>query len=145
MNKFLKKILHSKSRINIIFFIALLLISAANYTVLSQEIKRILNIRKVMQHQIVGHRIKGLEEFTKDIEYIGYYTDMSITVKNNLREYAHAQYILAPTILEFNNMDHDYILLVCSTPKAAIKKISELKALPIMSNNQGVILARKRK
>ena len=98
-----------------------------------------------MVRQIVGHRVEGLSDFTKDIEIIGYYTDKDISQRKPLREYAHAQYLMVPSILDLNNTDLEHILFVCSTPTAAIKKISEIGAQPIMSNDQGVFFAKKRK
>ncbi len=50
---------------------------------------------------------------------------------------------LAPTILELNNLDHEYILFDCSTDQVAADKIEEINALAIKRNKFGIILARK--
>lgn len=128
-----------------LFFIAALFgVTMMNFIVLSQDIRRIQSFKKVLPYQMIGYQFKGLEEFTKGITHIGYYTDNDIEKDQAASKmFAHAQYILAPSILDLNNLDHDYILFVCSNEKKAWAKLKEIKALPLRRNKYGMILARR--
>ena len=76
-------------------------------------------------------------------EFIGYYTDGNLKNDADAKTYAHAQYVLAPTIVEFMNLNHKYILFVCSSDSAALKKIQEIGAVPLRQNRFGMILAER--
>ncbi len=131
-------------RRQLFYMTALFGVSLMNFIVLSQDIKRIQSFKKVLPYQMIGYQFKGLEQFTKGITHIGYYTDKNIkTDEAASKMFAHAQYILAPSILDLNNTDHDYILLVCSNEKVAWAKLKEIKALPLRRNKYGMILARR--
>ncbi|MCA9408937.1 MAG: hypothetical protein KC733_09625 [Candidatus Omnitrophica bacterium] len=131
------------SKLRLIFMTILSAVILTNIPVLMQELKRIRGFRKVMETQIIGYKFAGLEQFTKNIEYIGYYTDKDIALKETSKEFSHAQYILSPTILDFNNLEHEYILLVCSDEKKAWLKMKELNAQPQRRNPYGMILAKR--
>jgi len=125
------------------FLVCLIGIIVANAIGLGLEIKRILAYRKVLAHQMIGYQFDGLSQFTKDIEIMGYFTDEKLKKKSAAKIFSHAQYMLAPTILDFNNVEHEYILFICSDEKIAIQKIIELKAQPLRRNKYGMILARR--
>ena len=76
------------------------------------------------------------------IKYVGYYTDKSLDVNQNAAEFAQAQYVLAPTILDLNNLNHEYILLDCSAEDIAFEKIKEIHAIPF-KKRLGLILAKR--
>ena len=114
------------------------------YVGLSEEMTRIKGLSKVLSHQKIGYQFTGLEEFTKGIDRIGYYSDENIEVDQRAHKlFAHAQYILAPTVLELDNMDHEFILLVCSDERNALRKLKQLNALPVRGNKFGMVLARR--
>ena len=98
-----------------------------------------------MPYQPIALEFIGLEQFTKDFKYMGYYTDIDIK-KNEpaAKTFAQAQYWLAPTVLDFNNLNHEYIIFVCSNEETALKKIAEINALALTRNNLGMILARRK-
>ncbi|VAX37613.1 hypothetical protein MNBD_UNCLBAC01-1636 [hydrothermal vent metagenome] len=108
-----------------------------------KEVDRIVLYKKVMSHQKIGYKFDGLQEIIKDIKYIGYYTDKDFSKDEPVKEFAQAQYMLAPTILEHNNLEHEYILLVCDNEMNAWKKMKELRAQPLRRNKLGMILAKK--
>ncbi len=131
-------------RRQLFYLTALFGVSMMNLIVLSQDIRRIQSFKKVLPYQMIGYQFNGLDEFTKDISHIGYYTDLDIETDTAASKmFAHAQYMLAPSILDLNNTDHDYILFVCSNEKVAWQKIKEVKALPLRRNKYGMILARR--
>lgn len=115
-----------------------------HYIGLIEEMQRIKGLKKVLAHQKIGYQFRGLEEFTQGIDRIGYYSDENIELNDHAHKlFAHAQFILAPTILELDNMEHEYILLVCSNEKNAMHKLKQLRALPLRANKFGMILARR--
>ena len=92
-----------------------------------------------------GHIFLGLEKIFQDVKYAGYYTDKSLDDGPAAARFAQAQYVLAPTILEFNATDHEFILFDCSREEIALQKIEEIKAVAVKRNKLGVILARRSK
>ena len=114
------------------------------YIGLKEEIARINGLNKILSHQKIGYQFMGLEEFTQGIDRIGYYSDENLAINEHAHKlFAHAQFILAPTVLEPDNMDHEFILLVCSNKKNAAHKLKQLNALPLRANKFGMILARR--
>lgn len=114
------------------------------YIGLKEEIIRINGLNKVLSHQKIGYQFMGLEEFTQGIDRIGYYSDENLEVNEHAHKlFAHAQYILAPTVLELDNMDREFILLVCKNQQNAARKLKQLNALPLRANKFGMILARR--
>lgn len=130
-------------RTQLFYVTALFGVTVMNLFVLGQESKRIRSFKKVMAHQKIGHQFAGLDEFTKGIRYIGYVTDEDITQNDAAHKlFAHAQFMLAPSILDLNNYRHEYILFVCSDEIKAWKKIKAMNAEPLRRNKYGMILVR---
>ncbi len=142
---------HSKSVISFcwgifpqgIFILCFLAMIGFNVFGIKKELNRIKMYKKIISHQKIGYKFNGLEQFTKGIEYIGYYTDKDFSQDESVKEFAQAQYLLAPTILEYNNLNHEYILFVCQNEINAWKKIQEIGASPLRRNKFGIILAKK--
>ena len=133
-----------KKRTQLYCVIALVIITIINIVVLQQELRRIKSFKQVMPHQIIGYQFAGLEEVLQGVQYVGYYTDKDIeNDKETAKLFSHAQYILAPTVLDFNNTTHEYIIFVCSSEQIARIKIQQLKMFPIRRNKYGMILAKK--
>ena len=146
MNNNFKNFPWPKTRPTQFFVLALLAMIVFNIIVLQEEGRRITTYKKYLPHQIIGHQFAGLEEFTKNIEFIGYYTDISFEEgREGPKLFSHAQYSLAPTILELNSVKHDYILLVCKDEKNAWRVMQQIGAKPLRRNKFGYILARKEK
>jgi hypothetical protein len=60
-----------------------------------------------------GFKFMGLEGIFRDIPYAGYYTDKDLSLKQNAAEFGQAQYVLAPTILDLNNTDYEFLIFNC--------------------------------
>lgn len=114
-----------------------------NLFTLLQENDRILALKKIMPHQMVGVSFIGLKNNLKNIPSIGYYTNKDLNDDRNAEEFAHAQLVLAPTVLDLNNLNYPYILVVCSNQEAALEIIKRMNAVPLKTNHLGMILAQR--
>lgn len=109
---------------------------------LFQETNKMIELRKHLPYIFLGDRFRGLNNFLNQAPMIGYYTDKNLDDNRSARQFAQAQLMLAPTILDLNNTAHEYIIFDCTSPKVAIQKIQELKAQALKANQYGIILAR---
>lgn len=138
----IKQFLPARRR-QILFVIALLGVTVLNILDLYKENRTIRQLRKVMPHQMVGREFAGLAQFTKGMRAIGYMTDEDVAKNDAAHKlFAHAQYMLAPSILDLNNLDHEFLLFVYSDEKQALEKIQTLNLQPLKRNPFGMILAR---
>ncbi|MCB9756829.1 MAG: hypothetical protein H6753_00215 [Candidatus Omnitrophica bacterium] len=125
-----------------IFLVTASLVLIFNLFTLSQQTIKMAKIRKHIPYTFLGDRFMGLDAFLGHAPQIGYYTDKNLDDNLSARQFAQAQLILAPTILDLNNTAHEFILFDCTSPKAAIQKIQELGAQALKANQYGIILAR---
>ena len=130
-----------QNRIRRLFILCFSVMIVTNLIVLYQDVKKIATVKPIMAYQIIGHQFAGLDEFINGAQYLGYMTDQNMTNKQASKDFSHAQYLLAPTILDLNNIDHQYLLFVYKNEKAAWEKIKEIKAMPLRRNQHGLILA----
>ncbi len=77
----------------------------------------------------------------KDQIYVSYVTDKNLKDIKPLKQFSQAQYILAPTILDPENLTHPFVIVDCSTEEAASRKIKQLNLRPIKKNAFGIIIA----
>ena len=132
--------LFKPSYLFVAFMTALILLNSLD---LLKETVIIREFKKSLPFRFLGLKFAGLENTFRDIPYIGYYTDKDLNEKQNAAQFAQAQYILAPTILDLNNTDHEFILFDCTATDKALKKIREIHAAAIKKNDFGIILTRK--
>ena len=107
------------------------------------EIKKTRLERQRVPYYFYGSKFNGLNQFLKEVHFLGFYTDKDMADKNHAAQYAQAQYALAPLILDLDYSKHDYILFDCTSEDVAMKKIKEMKLLPLKRNQLGIILAKK--
>lgn len=128
----------------ILFLICLTAITVFNLVVFSQEHRRILSYKKVIPFQNIIYKFAQLKKSLKGVEYVGYHTGTNLDDPKEAKLFAHAQYALAPTILDLNNTDHEYILFIYKNEQEALNKIQELNAMPLLANpKHNMILARR--
>lgn len=127
----------------IIFVLALLFVVMVNLAESFTDILDVYSQRRNNPFFFSGYRFTGLEKTFKNVKYAGYYTDKDLDESPAAANFAQAQYILAPTILDLNAANHEFILFDCSRQEIARQKIEELKYIPLKRNKFGVILARK--
>ena len=116
--------------------------SIINSIVFQMETKRINAYRQYVDQQLIGYKFSGLDEFLKGVEIIGYYTGTNLKEEEEERSFIQAQYMLAPILIEFNNLNHEYILFVCKDESLSWIKIKELGLEPLRRNKYGIILAK---
>jgi len=121
-----------------------LLILWFNVSQMQGELRTIYQAKQVMPYSFSGHKFLGLEEIFKDVAYAGYYTDKDMEELRNATQFAQAQLILAPTILDLNNLGHEYTIFDCSSPELAFQKIKEAGLKPLKKNQFGIILAKRK-
>lgn len=101
--------------------------------------------RKKTPFYFSGFQFLKLQEVFHGVPYAGYYTDKDLSNKQNAAQFSQAQYILAPTVLELNNLNRELIIFDCTSEKKAVDKIKEIGAVPLKKNPNGLILAQKLK
>ena len=138
-----QRILHKTIDIKPPFMALLAIVILVNSFQLFKEITKMQKIRRIVPFYFSGSKFLGLEGILKNVKYIGYYTNKDFSVTQNVAQFSEAQYVLAPSILELNNTDHDFILFDCTTVEVALAKIKEMRAIPLKKNQYGIILARK--
>ena len=126
-----------------LFALAIILTITLNTADLIKETYKIEKQRESIPFYFSGFKFLGLEDIFRGVSHAGYYTDKDLSVKQNAAQFAEAQYILAPTILDFNNTDREFILFDCTTEEKALEKIRQIRAIPLKKNEHGIILARK--
>jgi len=125
------------------FFLAMtLLVLGLNVQALSHKIYRMQKARQKIPFLFMGYKFSGLKDILADTQIMGYYTDKDLDEHNAALQFAQAQYILAPVILDLNNIDHEYILFDCSQPQIAQDKIREFGVIPLRKNQFDIILAK---
>jgi len=122
-------------------FVILILINCIG---IAADTIRVFDYRKNMPYHQVGVQFEGLSKTLANIDTLGYYTGRRTLEGNDLKLFTQAQYVLAPTIIEFNNLNHEYILFVTNQKIIAKMKIEEIGAIPVQVNPFGMILTRKK-
>jgi len=134
--KFLPRILFMTGLSITIFF---------NVPMMNKEIRQIRKIQRLLPHryQIPGYQFAGLEKTLENVHYVGYYTDKDMEQLENAKQFAQAQFMLAPKILVLNSTDYEYTIFDCGSADVALNKIKETGAVALKRNPFGIILARK--
>lgn len=135
------KILNSKN----LFIVLVLLTIAVNGLILSKDMRKTRRHREAAPFYFSGSQFSGLKQILKGVPYVGYYTDKDFSKTQNAALFAEAQYVLAPSILDLNNTNHDFVIFDCTDKDTALRKIGEINAVPLKRNPFGAILARKMK
>ncbi len=117
------------------------LLLAFNLFCSAKETIKMSQVRKRIAYTFLGDRFRGLEDFIGNAPHIGYATDKNLDDNRSAMQFAQAQLVLAPTILDLNNTTHEFVIFDYTTPQAAIKKIKELKLQALKANPYGIILA----
>ncbi len=125
-----------------VFLTLAFLLCGYNFLSLSKDTLQKIQIRQKTPTLFLGDYFRGLNAFVGTSHYLGYYTDKNLDDNRNARQFAQAQLVLAPIILDLNNTSHEFIIFDCSSRVVAAKKIKEIGAVPLKANQYGIILAR---
>lgn len=119
-----------------------LIVLLVNTAALTREMAHIQQARQNSPYIFLGKKFSGLREMLKNTTSVGYYTDKNLDDNLSARQFAQAQYTMAPVVLDLHNTDHEFIIFDCDNEAAAAAKMKEIPAVPIKRNNFGIILAR---
>lgn len=139
MNKFISQF----SKRQLVFLILTFIIISINSFQLTRYLLDLNKIKKLIGIQFPGYKFAGLEEILRDEKYVGYYTDKDLKEDGPLKQFSQAQYVLAPIVLDSDNLDHAFVLFDCSSKEVALQKIREIKAVPFKMNQFGIVLAKR--
>ncbi len=127
-----------------LFICALSLFTILNLIKLKKVVSDIVKIKQLTNYQDIEYRFKGLENnLPKGTTYLGYFSDSDLTKSDDVKLLSQAQFVLAPVILDYTNIDHKYVLFVCNNETNAWKKMKETNTSPFLRNRYGVILGVK--
>jgi len=128
-----------------IFASLLITVIILNYSPMMEAHDKIRKYKKLVPTQNVGYKFDKLRSFIpQDTKYVGYFTGKELTGKKDVKYFSQAQYLLAPAILEHDNLEHEYTLFVCDE-RITLEIIKRLNLEPLRRNSFGMILTRKRK
>jgi len=125
-----------------LFLAIAILLLAFNLQTLFNKLQDMRKVRQKIPFLFMGYKFSGLKDILADTQIMGYYTDKDLDAKGPALQFAQAQYILAPVILDLNNIDHEFILFDCSRPEIAQDKIKEFGMIPLRKNQFDIILAK---
>ena len=138
MKKIFPRILTPKN----LFTLAALILLIINLITLGLKHKKMRQARQQIPYIFMGYKFSGLKEILKNTDTVGYVTDKNMDDRNSALQFAQAQFILAPVILELNRTDTRYLLIDCTNPQIAREKIRKIGAVPLKMNQFGIILAK---
>ena len=125
-----------------IFAVLLLALIALNSSDLAETIQKNQAKHKRVPMVFYGFLFSGLNQILPNVKRIGYFTDKSFDNKDAAAQFAQAQYVLAPIILDLDYKKHEWILFDCSSEEKAQEAIRQTGAVAVKRNPYGIILAR---
>lgn len=90
-----------------------------------------------------GQKFASLAPLLKGQKYAGYYTDTNVDEGRALLELLQAQHILAPLILDPENLDHRYVIINCVNLPRTIEKFKAMGARPVAATPSGILLVER--
>ncbi len=143
MNKIIKTQLNKYYKI-LPFFLGVILIIILNIHQLLKEETLFHQISSYKTFSsIIGAHFQDIKPLLQGVEYVGYYTNRNLSIPKNNKRYSQAQFVLAPTILDTNNLNHSFVILDCTDKSIVEKKLRQLQAIPIKINQYGIIVAER--
>ena len=128
-----------------LFLLGVLVVLTINATELLVEVTSIEERKTYIPFYFQGFKFSGLDDVFEGVTYAGYYTDKDLNVTRHLAQFAQAQYIVAPVILDLNLTNREFILFDCIKEETAFAKIKEIGAVALRKNKFGIILAQNKK
>jgi len=90
--------------------------------------------------QFLGHKFSGLTPFLENSQRIGYLTDLSLDDRIAAAEFAQAQYVLAPIILEFGNPNLKFVLVNGSSLNRSLQLVKDQQLQALKKNTFNILL-----
>ncbi len=113
-----------------------------NTTRYYKKYKKTQKLRKTFPYTFPGFKFSGLADLLKNSQYVGYLTDKDPDDPQQAMQFAQAQFVLAPVILDRNIVQHEYILFDYSDTAAAWQLIKKQGLQPVRRNQLGIILVK---
>lgn len=126
----------------IIFSLCVLTITLFNSFFLLKKCYHIISFGNKAFYVNPGREFSDFQKALQDIEHVGFLTNKDMSSERNDGQFLAAQYILAPTILNLGCLER-LIILDYTNPELAMKKITEINAVPVYTNPYGKILAQR--
>ncbi|MFH0753052.1 MAG: hypothetical protein V2A70_00630 [Candidatus Omnitrophota bacterium] len=87
--------------------------------------------KKPVAFNFAGSKFEGMGKLFPNEKYVGYYTDQNINDLRPMMELLQAQQVLAPIILDPENLNYRYIIVNALNIPAAIEKFKNMGAKPV--------------
>ena len=100
-------------------------------------------LRRTTPFYFLGSAFSSFEEALAGKSHIGYYTDKDLGKTVHAAQFAQAQFILAPVILDTDYRKYEFIILDCSSLSNVLEKMRGIGAVPVKINAFGIVLARR--
>ncbi len=126
--------------LKISFFICFFVSAALNLAKSQEQIQKFHQKYEGGASPFLGMKFSGLNPFLKNSARIGYLTDSSLDETTAAAEFAQAQYVLAPIILEFNNPDLRFVLVNGSSLEQSLELVRQNGLKPIKGNQFQILL-----
>lgn len=134
----IKKI--QKFRLPLIVIIAIGIL-ATNLIRTFQVIGDLQAKRRIKPYSFIGDQFAPLNTILKNESRVGYWSDRSLDDRQAAALLAQAQYVLTPSILEFNALDHHFVIFDCRNKHNQINIIRNLGLKPLKISPAGFVLA----
>jgi len=131
--------------LKISFFVCFFASVALNLAKSQEQLQKFHNKYGGSASPFLGIKFLGLNPFLKNAVRIGYLTDSSLDETTAAAEFAQAQYVLAPIILEFNNPDLRFVLVNGSSIEQSLKLIRQNGLKPLKGNQFQILLTQNPK
>lgn len=130
------------SRTNLVFLLILTVFLAFNAGDLARHAAQMRKTRQKQAYPFLGHQFSKIEQVIGPLPArIGYMTDKDLSQVLPGMQFSQAQYVLAPAILDLNNIHHRYLLLDYSDKRILAGTVIEHRLIPLKQTVRGVILA----
>ena len=90
-----------------------------------------------------GYQFLMMKDYLKNVETIGYLTNNDVSRENNDGAFLQAQYFLAPTLLQLQAENHEFLIIDSHNVPYIVATIRRLSAPRIANNEYGQALLRK--
>jgi|GEM_PF-1612168 len=97
--------------------------------------------RRIKPYSFIGDQFAPIKAILKNESRVGYWSDRSLDDRQAAALLAQAQYVLTPSILELNALDHHFVIFDCRNKQDQINIIRTLGLKPLKISPAGFILA----
>lgn len=142
INQMKKKAAHINIRH---IFIFLIIISFGINAVMSlKEMNRQWNKNQNLPFHHHGRYVQALKPHLIGINKVSYFTDRNLNDSKQIARFFQIQNTLAPIFLDQKNPNHQYMILDFTNQKEAFQTFNQLKPIPVIVTDEGIMLAKRK-